>query len=833
MKLNNKLLWLIICNIVAILLISGSHYKIYRNKIHEEKKLLRTNNEYLSYILKDAINNFRLKFLHTIIDLEENKNTSFKKYINNKIQNIDLSEELSLKHNKLYFHKYVIKDNKTLIIEKKIDLINLLKRLNIHSKFAFIIKFNKMANRKYQTVFYMKNHKVFALNNYKIDTNLVGLHNSIKKMIFATYILPQKNYYFFIKISLIFSSLFYFGLFFISSFLAYKKFISLESIKIFSENLLSKQESKYKIVLDSISDSVIITDNYGKVIYFNKIFYKKFKPCIINLKDKVKNIVDIFPATEKIISRHYSNYKKDKIIFDCEAIINRKKIYYESIINLIKDPVTQENLGFVWVIHDLTKRKKYEEYIYNLAHFDNLTSLPNKFKMANDLDVIDKKIQQFIIAININKLEKITYFYGFDLSDQILINLAKRMTNKANKFLRKFKIYHWENDTLIMHYVNKNLFSSYSANLFDNDVFTNKFNFIYTDDNGINEIIMQKKLISDIIHNIFLLLKKPFYFANKKIFLKYNIGVSIYPKHGTNIKELVKNAKISAYKASNDGINKYAIYHESMNEQYAINVNIENQLHLAIKNNEFFIKYQPQILCNSGKIWGVEALIRWNKDNKEVHPKQFIPILENSGLIYRVGNWIIDTVLSDTKKWLDKGINFGHISINISAKQFYEKKFLVQLLNKIKKYKIPNNKIILEITESTLIHDIDFMQKVLQKLKKNNINIAIDDFGSGYSSFSYLVDFNINILKIDKSFINSLNNSNIEYSNKALKLIKAIISISNELNLITIAEGIENEFQAKNLKQQNCAILQGKYFSDAIIASKLESLITKNNFFEI
>lgn len=283
----------------------------------------------------------------------------------------------------------------------------------------------------------------------------------------------------------------------------------------------------------------------------------------------------------------------------------------------------------------------------------------------------------------------------------------------------------------------------------------------------------------------------------------------------------MKNADIAMYKAKEKGGNSYYIYSKELSEKEMDNLILINQLRQAEHNNELRLFYQPIIDIDTGDIVGMEALIRWEKPGEGiVSPVRFVPLAEETGLIIPIGEWVIKTACIQQKDWINKGYKPIRVSVNISAKQFQQHDFIETVIRIINETGIDPKYLVLEITESTAIIDIEYTLIKLRKLKTLGIHISIDDFGTGYSSLYKLREMSVDELKIDKSFIKDIN-SDV----KKEKIAKAIIILANELNLKVTAEGVETKEQLEFLKENGCDRAQGFYYSKPVPPEEFEKFL--------
>ncbi|PSF36065.1 diguanylate cyclase [Aphanothece hegewaldii CCALA 016] len=302
---------------------------------------------------------------------------------------------------------------------------------------------------------------------------------------------------------------------------------------------------------------------------------------------------------------------------------------------------------------------------------------------------------------------------------------------------------------------------------------------------------------------------EPFYLEGQELYIKSSIGIAFAPYDGLDAETLLKNADIAMYRTKQQGKNNYQLYAPSMNTKALERLTLENNLYKALKRGEFLLHYQPQIDLNTGQIVGMEALIRWQRDEVElISPAQFIPLAEETGLIVAIGEWVLQTACTQNRAWQLAGLPPLRVAINLSACQFQQGN-LVQIVRQIlQQTGLDPQYLELEITESIAMQDINLTITVLKELKAMGIYISIDDFGTGYSSLSTLRDFPVDALKIDQSFIRELWTHS---SNKAI--VKSVIALGHGLGLKLIAEGVETTEQLQFLRSLGCDVAQGYFIS--------------------
>lgn len=435
---------------------------------------------------------------------------------------------------------------------------------------------------------------------------------------------------------------------------------------------------------------------------------------------------------------------------------------------------------------DLKIISKRRQLVSSLEE-DSLTGLTN---IKTFLKLLDKKIESVVpgeslvvIIFDIHKFTKIKEIFGYSKADAILIKI-------------------------------KDLLSVISERYFDRSQFIlSRTGF---DEFSVAIKVKNFDILNSYINKINNEFNEPIFIENQEIYINLAKGGALYPKNATTSDDLLKYAKISLSVSKNKR-NKFILYSTEYMEALKDIFDLETSIRNAIKNKEFELYYQPKIDFLTNKISGVEALIRWNHPGKGiVHPKDFIPFLEESKLIIEVGKWIFEEACKQSNLWKQKGINLK-IAINVSQLQLKQDDFLDFIKDTLETLNVSSDDIEIELTESLGINMDTDIEK-LKKVKDMGISISIDDFGTGYSSLSYLEHLPISKIKIDLMFVQNLDNA------RNREITQTIINLANKLNLKTISEGIETIEQLKLLKELKCDEGQGYYFSRPVSAEKIESI---------
>ncbi|MBC2582771.1 bifunctional diguanylate cyclase/phosphodiesterase [Clostridium sp. DJ247] len=425
---------------------------------------------------------------------------------------------------------------------------------------------------------------------------------------------------------------------------------------------------------------------------------------------------------------------------------------------------------------------KENEQIKKSAYYDALTGLPNRYMLndfVNDLlngtDSLNYKCT--VMFIDLDNFKKVNDFLGHNLGDAILFEAAKRLTNCVRK------------GDIIFRYGG------------------DEFLIILDDIDEESIIYIAEKIITEFTN--------PFIVNRHETFISPSIGISFYTKDGDNVESLIKNADAAMHVVKNSGKNNYQFFSEELNKALSRRLELENGLRKAIENHEFTLCYQPQVDLNTGAIWGLEALIRWQHPTLGmISPSEFIPLAEETGLIVPIGEWVLETACRQNKLWQDSGLNKIPVAVNVSAIQLKQPKFIEMVKRQLHNSKLDPEYLVIEFTES-IMQDTMKALKIVNDLKSLGVKVAIDDFGTGYSSLSLLKNLNIDILKVDSYFI-----KDIDTNRNTLTIIKLIIDMAHKLNFNIIVEGIETERQARIIKENNCKIGQGYLLSHPIPPEK-------------
>ena len=436
-------------------------------------------------------------------------------------------------------------------------------------------------------------------------------------------------------------------------------------------------------------------------------------------------------------------------------------------------------------VEDITDRKVAEERVQYLAYYDALTGLPNRALLQDRLAVARanarrQKGKVALLFLDLDRFKNINDSLGHSFGDLLLRAVAERLSRSAR-----------EQDTV--------------ARLGGDE-----FVIVLTNIKDIQDAAVAAERLMDRMTAEFLV-------ESHSLGVSCSLGISIFPEHGTDPETLIKNADAAMYSAKDDGRNNFRFFTADMNAQVMERLALENGLRHALAKQEFFLEYQPQMDIVTGRIVGLEALLRWQHPELGlVPPDKFIRIAENNGLIMPIGEWVLRTACSQARKWQDKGLPPLTIAVNVSAVQFRQEGFCQLIRGVLDETGLAPHCLELEVTESLLLADSQVTVSVVQELEALGLTFAIDDFGTGYSSFSYLRQFRVSKLKIDRVFIRD-----VAVKPDDAAITTAIIGMAKSLNIKVIAEGVEDEAQMTFLRAHQCDEIQGFYFSKPLAADKV------------
>ncbi|MDF2541341.1 MAG: domain S-box/diguanylate cyclase protein [Herbinix sp.] len=437
---------------------------------------------------------------------------------------------------------------------------------------------------------------------------------------------------------------------------------------------------------------------------------------------------------------------------------------------------------------NLNRQKKIEEELHQLAYYDVLTKLPNRAMFEMKVNkLLENKDQKFAMVImDVDNFKNINDSMGHLAGDQFLVNLSE----------------------ILQHNLGKEAFVARMGG--------DEFAIIY--ENSKDKIILEDQ-VQHLLRNI----RSPWFYEEQKFHISVSMGIVLCPEHGDNQSILLRNADIAMYAVKRNMKNNYVIFSEEMKEHDLKHIFMIDELHKAIDNEEFRLLYQPIINLRTGRLSGVEALIRWiHPEQGLISPMEFIPLAEETGLIHDIEKWVIETAFLQKKEWEHKYPEYPHLtmSINVSGKSIVQYGFVNEIRNLLMETNLNSNEIQLEITETVFIEKMNLSKKVLNDISNMGIQLALDDFGTGYSSLTYLKNLPIDVVKLDANFVKG-----ITHNGEDSVIVESVIKLTHDLGLTIIAEGIETVEQKTMLHTYDCDYGQGYYYNKPVAPVVIEEMM--------
>lgn len=474
---------------------------------------------------------------------------------------------------------------------------------------------------------------------------------------------------------------------------------------------------------------------------------------------------------------------------------NRRKggeIYLEWLSISAVEGENGDTSHYVAVFSDITKTKQNEERLHRLAHYDPLTSLPNRLLFQDRLQQAMARGTRHqrmaaLMLLDLDRFKLINDTLGHDVGDKLLIDVSDRLTGCLR-----------ESDTVAR--LGGDEFTVVVPDLTDNE--------------GAAEVA--RKIIDA--------LSVPFLLAGQEIFVTTSIGISLFPNNGDNVETLTKAADIAMYQAKEQGGNTFQFHRSQAHAATAARFNLEHSLRRALDREELEAFYQPQVDIESGRITGMEALLRWRHPERGlIMPNEFIPVAEETGLILPMGEWILHQACAQNKAWQNAGFSPLKVSVNLSVRQLKQRTLAEKVAEVLDETGLDAQWLELELTESMVMQNAELAISLLRQLKSIGVWLAIDDFGTGYSSLSYLKRFPIDTLKIDRSFI-----ADVDRNPDDAAISEAIIALAHSMRLKVIAEGVETSAHLDFLRSHRCCDAQGYFFSRPVPADAITRLLQAN-----
>lgn len=570
-----------------------------------------------------------------------------------------------------------------------------------------------------------------------------------------------------------------------------------------SESALRSSENRLKAMFDAVPDCIKLISAKGKLLQMNPaglaMFETQDDPSVIIGQSAEHLIAQENRLAFKEMNKQVHKGESQQLVYQIKSIYGHHR-WVETHAVPLKSPGSNET-AVLAVSHDITEKKIADEKIWRQANFDSLTNLPNR-RMFHDHLIHEIKVSDrsgcplALLFLDLDHFKAVNDELGHHTGDILLQESATRITACVR-------------ETDIVSRLSGDEFTVILSELEDREAVEN----------------IATKIIDSLC--------QPFKLREEIVYISVSIGIAIYPDDAKTISNLIKNADSAMYTAKNTGRNRFSYFTQSMHDAAMDRIQLLKELHFAVRNQQFQLRYQPIIDLFTGKIKKVEVLLCWDHPKRNfISPSEFIPAAEDSGLIVEIGDWVFKESIRQLKYWQQSYNVDIQISINKSPIQFNIKNGQNDWLHFLDEFKVSGNRIIIEITEGLLL---DTSEKVIERLiqyRDMGIEIAIDDFGTGYSALSYLKKFDIDYLKIDRSFT-----KNVAFDSSDMALTEAITVMAHKLGLKVIVEGIEAIEQKELLIQAGCDFGQGYLFYKPMMAEDLEkifqhqreSLLTNNH----
>lgn len=553
-------------------------------------------------------------------------------------------------------------------------------------------------------------------------------------------------------------------------------------------------------VFEHSTSAILITDPAGYIVQANEAFTRVSGYEVSQILDQLPNLLTVDEHQEAHLS-YILKQLHQRGSWEGEVWLKRRsEEHYPAWVGITAVLDDEGDLAsYVCFFTDISERKASEQRIHRLAYYDALTHLPNRSLFQDRLHSALQQAERqqawvVLMFLDLDRFKPINDSLGHAAGDRMLQEMAIRLLACVS-----------DDDTVAR---------------MGGDEFT-----LLLQPSPTRQIALNRAI--NVAEQILTSLVTPFVLEGREFFVTASIGIALSPQDGHELSQLMKNADTAMYHAKERGKNNFQFYQADMNATALERLELESDLRHALEQKEFTLFYQPQFSGDGKRLTGAEALLRWRHPRRGlVSPVEFIPVLEELGLVVEVGDWVLTEACRQLKEWHQAKVRVPKVSVNISARQFADGQLGNRIASILKETGLPPACLELELTESILMREVDQAMQILAGLKRLGLSIAIDDFGTGYSSLNYLKQFPIDILKIDRTFVDGLPSGEQD-----AQIARAIIAMAHSLNLAVIAEGVETHEQLEFLREHGCDEVQGFLFGRPMPASRFEAQYSNDALF--
>ncbi len=567
---------------------------------------------------------------------------------------------------------------------------------------------------------------------------------------------------------------------------------------------LRVSETKNRAFAKAIPDSMLVVDKDGTLLT-----HHRGRDGSHLIDDRVEQSASVFDSLPKSLADLWQRHihlvletgetQQSENQYKSEGDVH----YYET--RMV--PYTSDSV--LIILRDVTQQKRADAKVRRLAFFDTLTGLPNRQSFLIQVSEAIRAAEESgtklsILYIDLDNFKIINDSLGHSVGDALLRSISMRLEACVRR------------DDYLARYGRNN--SSLQVARLGGDEFTVLLRDVESADEA-----------ATVAERIVQTLRQPLLHMGQQFVITPSVGIATYPDDGEDIESLVKNADTAMYNAKSMGRNCVSMFSGTMSVRSLERLDLEDSLRRAVDNGDLELNYQPKLSLVENRVSGVEALLRWtHPDRGPISPAKFIPIAEEAGLIIELSDWVLQAACDQLEAWQGTQLDNIPIAINLSAMQFFQDRVDKQIMQALIRRSLEVSKLELELTEGTLMRDVESTIMTMNRLKKAGFSIAVDDFGTGYSSLSYLKKFPIDALKVDRSFVSEIDGTSDSHS-----ICKAIIALAHGLGMKVIAEGVETEEQLKHLRFLECEEIQGYFFAKPMDAESVTRFLEKQRSREV